>query len=333
MWHSGRSSYLGLFTNEIDAANACANFVANVDGKGGSGGVAVGNREVKKKRATKTSRFTGVCWHKALRKWQVRAKVGAQHKYLGVFDDEETAARAYDNVAGALGRKLNFPVGGGAGSSSVGSGSSASVAAQPVAIDVDLRIQISSSSRAMKRGSSEMEEEEDQAVDELSPYEQARAKKLRRNACKLASLGIASASEAMRTGAGSSSGTSAASVGAANISGVSSAVAASVAAPAVASARQIELEARRAELALIAPAATPAELARIALAAVAALQQEQQEQQVVQQVVQVQPPVPLKMEPQPLSLLAFGSQKTEQQPLSLLDGFAMAPEDVMGSAM
>ena len=148
VWHAGRSSYLGLFTNEIDAANACANFVANINGRGGDVAGNFSHVIFKRKRASKTSRFKGVCWHKALRKWQVRAKVGAQHKYLGVFDNEETAARAYDAVAGPLGRKLNFPVGGGPPGSSSGSSGSAAAPRRPrsSSIDMDLRIHLSSNS-------------------------------------------------------------------------------------------------------------------------------------------------------------------------------------------
>jgi len=60
------------------------------------------------KRQDTTSRFRGVCWHRVGKKWM--ARLGK--KYLGLFEDEERAALAFDAAARqewGSHAQLNFP--------------------------------------------------------------------------------------------------------------------------------------------------------------------------------------------------------------------------------
>ena len=69
------------------------------------------NAKNRLKRTSASSRFKGVCWDAINKKWKASIKLNKKLRHIGLFADEEDAARAYDREAvktfGAF-RCLNF---------------------------------------------------------------------------------------------------------------------------------------------------------------------------------------------------------------------------------
>ena len=60
----------------------------------------------------RSSQFKGVCWHKDNHKWQTQIQIDGHNIYLGIFDSEIEAAKAYDRKAIELFGEyacINFP--------------------------------------------------------------------------------------------------------------------------------------------------------------------------------------------------------------------------------
>ncbi len=55
-----------------------------------------------KRRAARTSRFKGVSWCANVGKWRTQIQQNGTHRHVGLFENEEDAARAYDAEAKRL---------------------------------------------------------------------------------------------------------------------------------------------------------------------------------------------------------------------------------------
>lgn len=55
------------------------------------------------------SKYLGVTWHSPTKKWKARIRVNGVEKYLGLFESDEDAAKAYDKEAVRLYGKFANP--------------------------------------------------------------------------------------------------------------------------------------------------------------------------------------------------------------------------------
>jgi hypothetical protein len=75
---------------------------------------AQNNRNCRRHRANPSSRFLGVDWYKARRKWRTRVTVDGKQVFLGWYDSELAAAQAREIYIVAhleLCARTNFPTG------------------------------------------------------------------------------------------------------------------------------------------------------------------------------------------------------------------------------
>ena len=104
---NGKTKHVGYFDDEETAATKFDEHAAPL-------GRAVNFPSEGQTQATmgKSSKFRGVHWHKSHQKWQAKITMDGILTHLGYFDDDETAARKYDEHAARIGRPINFPPGG-----------------------------------------------------------------------------------------------------------------------------------------------------------------------------------------------------------------------------
>ncbi len=83
------NKYDGLLVDHIDG-NKLNNNLSNLQ-------LVTNRKNSSKDRKNKTSKFTGVSWHKQSNKWLAQVRRNNKVEYLGVFEKEEEAAIAYLN--------------------------------------------------------------------------------------------------------------------------------------------------------------------------------------------------------------------------------------------
>jgi hypothetical protein len=100
MQYDGKRHYLGHFEDEKEAARAYDRAARAQHGeKAQLNFPAEGESGVR--QSSKRSKYRGVSWNKSRNKWVAAIQYDGKTHYLGGFEDEKEAARAYDRAARA----------------------------------------------------------------------------------------------------------------------------------------------------------------------------------------------------------------------------------------
>ena len=94
--------FIGAFEKEEDAANAYNIFAMKHQREYAYLNDVPLNHNWRDKKLYKIrgrSRYRGVAWCKAANKWQASITINSKQKYLGVFENEKEAAKAYNEAA------------------------------------------------------------------------------------------------------------------------------------------------------------------------------------------------------------------------------------------
>jgi len=115
----GVKQHLGLFHDEAEGARAYDAAVAaqnlpyprNFPGEPGAQQAVKARVNISAIPNKGKSRFFGVCWNKRVKRWRVWATDKGKNKFIGLYDDETAAARAFDAyvIANKINTDLNFP--------------------------------------------------------------------------------------------------------------------------------------------------------------------------------------------------------------------------------
>jgi hypothetical protein len=96
----GKSTFIGHFDSDIDAAKAYDEFAIKQHGDYAKLNfpIETNRGDIPWNKVIKTSRFLGVGWHRAAAKWQSRIRINYEEIWLGLFvsDPKADAAIPYD---------------------------------------------------------------------------------------------------------------------------------------------------------------------------------------------------------------------------------------------